>query len=108
MTASEAPFHMHPANNVHTCSWLVTCFEGIDFDDVQSEGFGVLQVLLGNVQSIAEEVVFFTCQPAKTHTKNSWSRRSYGLLPENVQERRRELLSCHQGAPLHKAAIKNE
>lgn len=77
---------MPSVHNMHTWCWIVTRFDGIDFDDVESERFGVLQMLLGNVQPITEEVVFFTCQPVKTHTKNSECtdmcqrlRLSYGL-----------------------------
>lgn len=62
-TTSHNPF----VNNMHTWCWLVTWSDGIDLDYVQTERFGVLQVLFGNVQPITEEVVFFTCQPVKTY-----------------------------------------
>lgn len=46
----------------------MTCFDGIDFDHIQSERFGVLQLLLGNIQPITEEVVVCTGHPAETQT----------------------------------------
>lgn len=71
--ARQTTFHMPSVRNRRTWCWTVTCFDGIDFDDAEPERFGVLQVLPGNVQPITEEVVFFTCQPVKTHTQRTQS-----------------------------------
>lgn len=78
---------------VHTWSWLVTCFDRIDLDHIQSEKFTVLKLILRNVQTITEKVVVCTGQPAE----NQIEIKRNGVHDEPMRKNREKICCILKG-----------